>query len=185
MEVWRNIPGFGGDYQVSNFGRVRSTDRTRQVAPNRKMPRGFKVQIKGKLIRPTHLTNKNGKVFRLVLQLRRDGKYVHCGVHDAVLSAFIGPRPDGHYGCHKDDRPVNNRLANLYWGTPMQNSADKIRLENQPRGEDIPWSKVTESDVRYIRANAGRISQTAMAKRFGVNQSQISRIINRREWSHV
>ena len=105
--------------------------------------------------------------------------------HELVLTAFVGPRPEGMYGCHRDDCPDNNAVENLYWGTPKQNSADKIRHGNQPMGETIPWSKLTEDDVRRIREMAGSISQDKMAIMFGVQQSHISRIVNRREWRHV
>lgn len=185
MEIWRDIPDFEGLYQASNFGRVRSVDRVRAVAASRKAPRGFTVSIKGKVLKGSPLYDGKGKIRSLMLRLRKEGSYHNRSVHDLILSSFVGPRPAGHYGCHKDDRPINNRLANLYWGTPTENSADKIRLGNQPMGQAIPWSKLTEGDVKYIRSNAGKIAQSAMAEQFGVRQSQISRVINRKEWTHV
>ena len=174
-----------GLYQASNFGRVRSVDRTRTVAPSRQATNGFFVTIKGKVLKPTPNINKKGKARAFVLRLRKDGKYHFRSVHELVLSTFVGPRPEGHYGCHKDDVPANNRLTNLYWGTPTQNCADKIRLGNQQRGAEIPWSKLTESDVRFIKANAGITTQNELARRFGVTQSRISRIVNGKQWRHI
>ncbi len=184
MEVWRDIPGFEGLYQVSNFGRVKSLDRWQNLDPNPQAPKGYARHIKGKIHRGTPV-NRDGKIIRIVVGLRKDGRYFYRGIHEFVLLAFVGPRPEGYYGCHNDDTPTNNRLANLYWGTPKQNSADKIRHGNQPKGEGIPWSKLTERDVRYIRSKAGVISQSKLAKKFGVVQAQISRVVNGKEWTHV
>ena len=47
-------------------------------------------------------------------------------VHHLVLEAFIGPRPEGWWGLHRDDDPLNNSVDNLYWGTPDQNVGDAI-----------------------------------------------------------
>ena len=185
MEVWRDIPGFNGDYRVSNFGRICSTDRTRYIAPNNQSTRGHSVFIRGKIIKPGKMKNKAGKIRALGLRLRVDDRYVNISVHEAVLSAFVGPRPTGKYGCHRDDRPINTRLNNLDWGTPTENCADKIAHGNQPMGETIPWSKLTETDVRFIKSNRGLISQTEMAKMFDVPQSAISKAANGKTWKHV
>ncbi len=53
-------------------------------------------------------------------------------VHWMVLEAFVGPRPEGMYGCHRDDNPHNNQLSNLRWGTPSSNSQDRITNGNNP-----------------------------------------------------
>lgn len=185
MEIWRDIPDFEGDYQASNFGRIRSTTRFKSVKASRQAPSGFTVKIKGKILRPVPQTNPKGKVRALQVRLRRDGKYEPRTVHELVLATFLGPRPTSHYGCHRDDRPINNRLNNLYWGTPTENCADKIAHGNQPMGETIPWSKLTETDVRFIKSNRGLISQTEMAKMFDVPQSAISKAANGKTWKHV
>lgn len=54
---------------------------------------------------------------------RRD----YC-VHELMLEAFKGPKPDpGMVGRHLDDVSVNNYLDNLEWGTRKQNAQDSIR----------------------------------------------------------
>lgn len=185
MEVWRDIPGFEGLYRASNFGRVKALPRTQIFSSTRRAPRGFIRHYDEKILKGTAHRDARGKVRAIMLCLRKDGRYHHRTAHALVLEAFVGPRPHGHYGCHVDDCPENNRLSNLYWGTPTENCADKIRNGNQPRGEAIPCSKLTATDVEFIRKNAGKISQSAMANRFGVHQPQISRIINRKGWQHV
>jgi hypothetical protein len=64
----------------------------------------------------------------LQVSLDIDGKVVTRKVHDLVLSAFIGPRPDGHDACHyPDSNPANNRLTNLRWDTHAENVRDRFR----------------------------------------------------------
>ena len=184
MERWRSIPGFEEQYEVSDFGNVRSLDVARYVAPTH-IAKGFTKHIKGKLLKVSPKRDRKGKVITVRVSLRRDGQYHHFGVHCLVLEAFVGPRPDGHYGCHIDDQPINNKLNNLYWGTPTQNCADKIRHGNQQRGSEIPWSKLTEDDVRDIRARAPQTTRTALAEEYGVGQSQISRIVLRYQWQSI
>ncbi len=47
-------------------------------------------------------------------------------VHDAVLTAFVGPRPfAAAEGCHKNSDKCDNRLANLYWGSKSDNNNDR------------------------------------------------------------
>ena len=54
-------------------------------------------------------------------------------------------------------------------------------------GEDLPQAKLTEKQVLQIRKdyNLKGIKQIALAKRFGVRQDQISRIVNGLRWRHV
>jgi hypothetical protein len=60
-------------------------------------------------------------------------------VHILLLENFVGPRPDGFLGLHKDGNKDNNFLENLYWGSPSDNMKDRERhgrgniLNIQPR----------------------------------------------------
>jgi len=70
-------------------------------------------------------------------------------------------------------------------GTPVENASDKRMHGTHREGETIPWAKLTERDVRYIRAARGSCSQATLADRFGVGQTQIGRIQRRERWKHV
>lgn len=63
------------------------------------------------------------------VSLTRDGKRCNRYVHDLVLITFVGPRPVDEFGpvqaCHENDRPGDNRLDNLKWGTVAVNMADR------------------------------------------------------------
>lgn len=55
-----------------------------------------------------------------------DGRRTKYLVHRLVLTAFVGPCPDGMEGCHNDGDQANNSLANLRWDTPDANGADRV-----------------------------------------------------------
>lgn len=109
-EIWKDISGFEGYYQISNLGNLRSIDRfvTRS---------GKKMHIKGRIMRPYN----NGGYHQYLL--RKDGKSFGAWAHREVAKAFI-PNPD-NLPCvnHKDENPSNNRVDNLEWCTYGYNLA--------------------------------------------------------------
>ena len=115
VEVWKAIEGFEDSYEVSDQGRVRSKDRIIGG------PHGDR-RWKGKLLSPP----VSGPGYRMAT-LRRRGSVRNVTVHTLVLEAFVGPRPEGLVCRHLDGDPLNNRLENLRWGTPEENSQDSIQ----------------------------------------------------------
>lgn len=92
------------------------------------------VEIEG---HSKYLINNYGEVFSVKTQkalkwntatgyprVNLDGKYYN--IHQLVAFNFIGPRPDGMLVCHKDDNTMNNYVGNLYYGTPKDNTHDKL-----------------------------------------------------------
>lgn len=108
-EVWKNIDGYEGLYQVSNLGRVRSLDR---VVTYRN---GVSHPYKGKILVPVKY---NGLYLQVYL-----GRGRHKTIHRLVATAFVfNPKP-GIYNVinHKDENPSNNRWDNLEWCTQGYN----------------------------------------------------------------
>jgi hypothetical protein len=102
--------------------------------------------------------------------------------HRIVCERFNGRPPssqhkaahncgNGHLGC------VNG--YHLRWATQKENSADMF-IHGTCR-----QARLTENDVRAIIALAGIKPQHRIGKQFGVAQSTISRIINRKRWLHL
>ena len=120
-EQWRAVPDWEGFYEVSDQGRVRSVDR---IVPSRP---GFTARRKGKVLRAR--VNTSG---HLEVKLQRDGARRSVGVHRLVLTAFVGPCPEGMEACHADDDKSNNHLSNLRWDTRSANTYDKVRNGRHP-----------------------------------------------------
>ena len=107
-EIWKDIKGYEGLYQVSNLGNVRSMDRI--TRDGRK--------IKGKNIKPH--TNGNSRYLRVALC--NNGKIKYENIHRLVAKAFI-PNPENKPEVnHKDENPSNNFIDNLEWMTSKENS---------------------------------------------------------------
>ena len=116
-ERWRHVPGFPR-YRVSDRGRVQSK-RDRSGRPSDEW-RDLRLITDGHGYYQVWLTRKtplpNGK------------RAKWFGVHQLVLLAFVGPRPEGMVVRHVlTNDPKDNRLENLAYGTTKENHADKWR----------------------------------------------------------
>lgn len=164
-ERWQPVVGYHGYYEVSDHGRVRSV--TREVDFKNRARRVYN----GRMLSTDALV----KGYRSVaLWAGNEGERLY--VHRLVLDAFDGPCPVGMECRHEDGDRLNPKLANLSWGTPKQNGEDRVAHGNQARHERHGMAKLTADDVREIRRLLGTMSQRAIAKRFGVDPSLISRL---------
>lgn len=116
MTNWLPVPGWEGNYEVSDEGDVRSLDRVVTL------PNGQKRSYKGKLLKPT--VNRLG--YPMVV-LSRPGEQRTMKVHRLVLTAFVGPCPDGMEACHNNGDRGDARLENLRWDTHSNNQYDRRR----------------------------------------------------------
>lgn len=76
----------------------------------------------GRWMRPT----PSGKGY-LAANLRQAGRPVRRYVHHLVAEAFLGPRPPGLEVRHLNGDMLDNRLANLTYGTSAENKVDTVR----------------------------------------------------------
>ena len=114
-EIWRDIPGYEGIYQVSDHRRVKSLSRMVQGRF------GTRTHA-GRILKQTD--NGDG---RLRVSLSSPNGKSKKQVHRLVLEAFVGPCPEGMECCHWDDNPQNNHLSNLRWDTRSANRIDRLR----------------------------------------------------------
>ena len=168
QEIFKDIPGYNGDYQVSNQGRVKS----------------FKQSPKGRILRP-----KSTVSGYLQVNLCQNGKVNTTYVHYLVTLTFVGERPYGLDINHKDGNKVNNYLSNLEYCTHSKNiqHGHDMGLMNTPRGENHSRAKLTKSQVLEIRTrySDGGVTQKELAMEYGVGSSTIGEIVNRRNWTHI
>ncbi len=131
------------------------------------------------------LLNRHGR--RISLRPNRFGyhtAHMHPGdrtvqIHRLVLEAFVGPCPEGMECRHLDGDGTNNRLENLAWGTPKENSADRRRHGTQVCGNQL--SPLTNDDVLAIIQD-GR-TNADIAATYGVNHQTIASIKAREAWT--
>lgn len=172
-EEWRDVLAYGGLYQVSDQGRVRSLrHRTQWWDRLRDEPRILWATSSGR----GYLS------VRLFTNLQGRRHYVHV----LVLTAFSGPAPPGHLARHLNGRMMDNRASNLAWGTPAENAADRTAHGTQMRGEGHTGAVLAAADVVEIRKRyAAGETQPSIATAFGVSPSNVSRIVRREAWKHI
>lgn len=93
---------------------------------------------------------------------------------------------------HSCDNPPCVNPAHLTLGSDADNMRDKCRKGRLivQRGTENPWAKLSEEDVLEIRrlhdpAWHSGYGHKALAKRFGVNETVIRRIVKREKWTHL
>jgi hypothetical protein len=137
-EIWRDVYGYEGLYQVSNLGRVRSLDR---VVPD---ARCGSRRFKGKAMKLTR-----GPAY-LCLSLWKQGvRHTHT-VHQLVANAFLGSRPVSMEICHGPKGQFVNTVSNLSYGTSKQNSLDMRRDS-------------THTGVRVLRSDGKQYTNMCIA----------------------
>lgn len=108
------------------------------------------------------------------------------GAHRVAWMLFRGPIPNGLWVLHRCDNRRCVRPDHLFLGTVQDNNADRKAKGRAPRGEERPDSKLTESDIREIRAlNSHGVGYKRLAKQFCVSPRSIGNIVHRRKWAHV
>ncbi len=98
-----------------------------------------------------------------------------------------GPVPAGLYVCHRCDNPACVNPEHLFLGTPAENTEDARVKGRLAHGERISLAKLTDSQVRQIRAlyASGNCTYVQLALQFGVTKGTIGKVINRNTWAHI
>lgn len=106
QQIWKDINGYQGLYQVSNMGRIKTT--ANHCAWNRQIIRKPKIR----------------KYAEIPLKIHGKSKWFM--VHRLVAQAFI-PNPQNKPQInHKDGNKLNNNVDNLQWCTPSENQTHKL-----------------------------------------------------------
>jgi hypothetical protein len=155
MEIWKDIEGFEGLYQVSNLGRVKSLD----VIQNLKHSSGTEYTRfkKGRILRP----EQSDRVAPYVIYyLKKDGKRHFGKAHRLVAKAFI-PNPENKKVVnHLDCNPKNNAVENLEWATHSENT--KHAYDNGR----IDLSKAVNASVKNRYKRFKRVYQYTIDYKF-------------------
>ena len=130
MEVWKDICGYEGLYQVSNLGRVRSlhyrnTDEVRELflKPHN---RGY-----------------------LQVELHKNGDRKMFTVHRLVAIAFVEGFSEDREVNHIDENKHNNRADNLEWMSTSENVRYSISHRKKVKTRQYPKFR-PRSDNRAV-----------------------------------
>lgn len=107
QEIWKDIEGYEGLYQISNFGRVKS----------------FCKSIAGKII-IQHLSCKG----YYSVHLYKNGHMKNFTVHRLVAIHYIENKNHFPFINHKDENKLNNCVSNLEWCSPSYNTKYSFNL---------------------------------------------------------
>lgn len=166
-EIWKDIKGFEGLYQASNFGRIKSLER--HVKHNLV----GKLLIKEK-IRKTNITTAG---YEYVV-LAKDGKNKTYLVHRIIAETFI-PNPNNKECVnHIDENKSNNNITNLEWCDYTYNNTYKNihlrrKTDNVVRkiiqydldmNEIKRWNNITDA-ANYFNAKTSNIIKCCKGER--------------------
>lgn len=121
MEIWKDIEGYEGYYQISNKGRVRSLDRLSSKG----------VRLTGRDMKLTH--NMQGY---LIVGLTKNAKAIQFKVHRLVACAFIENPSNYNLINHRDEDKANNNVNNLEWCDAQYNNTYGTRLKKMVANTD-------------------------------------------------
>ena len=166
-EVWKDVKGFEGLYQVSNLGNVK-----RLISE-----RVFAERLIGRSI------DRYGYVKRV---LSKNGKNNHFTEHRLVAIAFIDNPENKATVNHINGIKTDNRVENLEWNTNNENHQHAINtgLKDQ-KGIKHHKCKLTEEQVREIREIGFSQTRMSLSKKYGVSRTNILGIIRGNFWKHL
>lgn len=174
-EVWKDVPGYGGHYEASSLGRIRTKQRV--------VSKGHRTgRIVSQTYKPRLLTQKPaGKYGYVIVHIGVGGVKYGVGVHRLVLLAFVGPQPEGMECCHNNGIAWDNRVENLRWDTHFNNNGDRKKHGTYPIGEEHPMAKISNLHVAEIheKLKEGRTG-VSLAIEYGISSNVVSRIKNGR-----
>lgn len=176
-EIWKPVPGYGGHYEASSIGRIRSIDRI--VVKRHRSGKLIQQKYAGRLLKPC----KTDDLGHMVVHLGVDGRKINVAVHRLVLLAFVGEPGAGQEACHNNGNASDNREGNLRWDTHKANNGDRIIHGTYALGQDHAMSKLTKEQVIEIRKSWTGYAD--ICRRYGISKSQAHRIRSGDAWRHV
>ena len=159
-EIWKDIKGYEGLYQVSNIGRVKSLERV-VFRKN-----GRKFSVKERILKP----RPNYKGYLQIQLYDSSGKRKFFLVHRLVCEAFHENPENKPCVNHIDENKANNSASNLEWCTYEENLNHGTRNARSTKARSKLVGQYT------LEGNLVKIWQSTMEveRQLGFNNSNIS-----------
>lgn len=129
--------------------------------------------------------------WRWTAGLTRNGYGAFHGIqgktaHRMAYTVAFGAPAFGLHVLHKCDNRKCVNPAHLFLGTQTDNMTDMVAKQRQARGGAHSQAKLTEAQVRDMRALAtAGVSHRDLAASFSVGRSYVSAVVTRARWSHL
>lgn len=180
-EIWKDIEGLNGLYQISNLGSVRRLYRISKS--NRPIKKGKYDAHLQPIIMKQYLSNYWYPSVCITINKQK----FRFKIHRLIAQAFI-PNPENK-PCinHKNSIPTDNRIENLEWCTHRENMEHASRNNRFPERKGVmsARAKLTEYQVRRILRNKEKLKPKQWSTKFMVSVSTINSIVYRRNWKHI
>jgi hypothetical protein len=182
-EVWKDIKDYEGNYQVSNFGRVKSLKfRKERILKQNKVNKYFQVGL------CKNRKYKNKLVNRLVYETFKEKLEEDYDVH------HINEDEENNFVENLESKPHSKHIKEHRKGKKHSEETRNKMSENHAdfRGEKSGKHKLKDGEVWLIKKilnsdyyKSGKINQTFIGKMFGVSYQTISMIKNNKIWNHI
>ena len=152
-EIWKDVVGYEGSYQVSNIGRVKSLERLNKSHSCNNVDYYKRVN-------PRILKQSSGNNPYLIVCLSKNGKRKRELVHRLVAMAFISNVENKVTVDHINTIKTDNRVENLRWFT----------YEQQMRENEITkkrWKEAIASQKRSYEHFKKQVRCITTGKVFG------------------
>jgi hypothetical protein len=175
-EIWKDIKGYEGIYQVSNRARIKRLERIIRK----------KGDVNHTKLNEIIMKQSDCRGYKVV-GLTKESKKRRYYVHRLVATAFLLNEYELPCINHKDGCKSNNNLKNLEWCTAAENRNHALLtgLARSVTGSDHGNAKFIEHDIKIIFKMAKFISMSKIALIYGVQTNAISDILQRKTWKHV
>lgn len=157
IEIFKDIAGYKGLYQVSNWGTVKS------------LGNGNSNNSKEKILKPT----KDKKGY-LTVDLYKDGKRKIYKVHRLVAQAFIENPNNLPQVNHKDENKKNNAASNLEWCDAKYNINYGTRNEKISKqvlcletGKIYPSTREVQKQLGFAHSNISKCCNGKLKQAYG------------------
>jgi len=185
-EIWKEIPGWEGYYEVSSHGRIKSLSR--KMFGVDFQGKRIEKNLSEKILKPIKAKCRGGDYY-LRVRLFRNNAYTQTQIHRLVALTFIPNPLNLKHPNHKNGLKYMNNIENLEWTNHSENAkhAYRIGLNKGIKGETVATSILKEKDVLEIRNlyDSGDYTMREIGKLFNTDATNISLIVNRRSWRHI
>lgn len=179
-EIWKDIVGYEGLYQISNLGNVKSLNKT--VNTNNQYNRKSKRKLKCKILKQRILREY------YCVGLTKNNKQKTKLIHRLVAETFLDNSNNYPVVNHKDGNKLNNNVNNLEFVTYKENSLHSIYVLNNKlppvhKKENNHFSKHSEKEINELRKkrNLG-YTLKQLSIEYGYTISHISNICKYKSW---